>query len=90
MPEEIEIQISIKLTGDGFPSPEEMDARDQLEENIEEQSIGNVVHAGGGMGFMDLAVEVTDPTASLRALEKLISELGLTERTTLTVFHSNT
>jgi hypothetical protein len=85
MREEIEIQISIKLLGDGFPAEEEFEARNQLEDVIEEQGIGNVVHAGGGMGLMDLAVEVIDPDIAMLALESLISELGFSERTTFKI-----
>jgi hypothetical protein len=83
--EEIEIQISIKLLGDGFPSEEEFEMRNHLEDVIEEQGIGNVVHAGGGMGFMDLAVEVIDPDIVMLALESLVSEIGFSERTTFKI-----
>jgi hypothetical protein len=83
-----EIQISIKLIGDGFASPTEMIDRDLIEETIEEQGIGEIVQAGSGMGFMDLAVEVSDATTALATLEKLIADMNLTDRTTLKVILS--
>jgi hypothetical protein len=83
--EEIEIQISIKLLGEGFPSEEEFEDRNHLEDVIEEQGIGDVVHAGGGMGFMDIAVEVSDPNIAMVTLESLVSEMGFSGRTTFKI-----
>ena len=56
----MEIHIQIKIQGDGFPSPEELDLRHELEDWIEDNGVGVVVDAGAGGGVMDIFIEPSD------------------------------
>ena len=85
VPKKSEIHIQIRIKGDGFASPAELDQRNQLEDEITERKIGEVVDAGSGMGVMDLSVEVTDPVKAKEQILRLLSERKLSDRTQVKV-----
>ncbi len=76
-----EIHISIKCSGSGFPSPEELTLRHALEDAIAERGVGDVVDSGGGEGVMDVFVEVDDVSAAKPHIEAIVGELGLAGKT---------
>jgi hypothetical protein len=78
-----EVHIQIKIQGDGFASEEELKKRNDLEDAIEAQKLGEIVDAGTGMGVMDLFVEVADDAQVRPALEKLVAQFGLTAQTSI-------
>jgi hypothetical protein len=80
-----EIHIQIRCTGDGFPSADELDQRYQLEDAIDEAGIGQIVDSGGGVGVMDVFVEVADPTAAQPAVTAIVERVGLADRATVRV-----
>ena len=80
-----EIQIAIRLEGDGFATSDELELRDVIEDWITAQNLGQIVDAGSGLGVMNLAVEVSDATAALEQLEVYIAQLGIRDRTTLEI-----
>jgi hypothetical protein len=80
-----EIHIQIRCTGTGFPSADELNQRYQLEDAIDEAGIGQIVDAGGGMGVMDVFVEVADPTAAQPAVTAIVERVGLADRATVRV-----
>ena len=80
-----ETHIQIRCDGNGFPSPEELNTRYALEDAIDEAGIGEIVDAGGGMGVMDIFVEVADPSAAQPAVTALVARVGLADRATVRV-----
>jgi hypothetical protein len=79
-----EIHLQMKLSGDGFPTPDELDLRYELEDWIEETGIGIVLEAGGGGGVMDIFVEPAAPDTH-EQLARMITERGLSDIMTLRV-----
>jgi hypothetical protein len=75
------IEIQIKLQGDGFPTPEELEVRHKLEDTIEERNIGEVVDAGGGGGVMDVGVEVEDGEKAMNEIQNIVRELKIEDIT---------
>ena len=85
MSERSEIEIAIRLEGEGFATHDELELRDVVEDWIKQQNLGEIVDAGSGLGFMNLAVEVGDAPAALALLESYITQLGIRDRTTLNI-----
>jgi hypothetical protein len=54
------LSVEIPLSGDGFPNPAELKARNQITDALDKQRIGVFVGAGGGMGAMDFSYVVED------------------------------
>jgi hypothetical protein len=75
------IEIQIKLQGDGFPTPEELEVRHKLEDTIEERNIGEVVDAGGGGGVMDVGVEVEDGEKAMNEIQNIITGISFVRTT---------
>jgi hypothetical protein len=80
----MEIHIQIKLAGDGFPSPDELDLRHELEDWLEDNGLGIVLDAGGGGGVMDIFFEQSLPDAK-EQVEALMNQRGLSEIVTVRV-----
>lgn len=80
-----EIHIQIRYDGDGFPSSNELHTRYALEDAIDQAGIGEIVDAGGGMGVMDIFVEVADPSAAQPAVTAIVARVGLADRATVRV-----
>ena len=60
------LEITIKVAST-WPSPEEMEARNAVEDAFMEADLGEFVGSGGGGGQMDLCFDVEDEAAA-RAL----------------------
>lgn len=80
-----EMQIAIRLEGEGLASQDELELRDVVEDWITQQNLGEIVDAGSGLGLMNLAVEVGDAPAALALLESYITQLGIRDRTILNI-----
>ena len=78
-----EIHIEIRCGGDGFPSPDELAMRHAFEDAIADADVGEVVDAGGGMGVMDVYVEVEDVASALSEAKAIVKRLGLEDRATV-------
>jgi hypothetical protein len=76
-----EIHIEIKCDGDGFPSSAELAKRHAVEDALAEADIGEVVDAGGGMGVMDIYVDVKDVAVAMAKTKEIVKRLGLESRT---------
>ena len=90
MSHEAEVRIQIRCEGTGFPTGNELEIRNTLEELIEERGIGEVVDAGSGLGVMDLAVAVANPEAALRSINTLVDQLSLRSRTECSIVWPDT
>jgi hypothetical protein len=77
----MEIHIQIKLKGDGFPSKEELQIRNQLENLIEENRVGEIIDIGAGTGVMDIFIEVDNLRYSMGKIKSLVHELNIEEIT---------
>ena len=75
-----EIEIRMKLTGEGLASPEELALRHRFQDEIESRGIGKDLGGGSGFGVMDVLVEVTDAETGKSRLRFLAQELGLGDR----------
>ena len=69
--------VRLKLEGDGLASSSELQARDKLARQIENQQLGKVVCGGSGLGEMDIGVELAGVTIGSGAIRKLAHEFGL-------------
>ncbi|MEX2310299.1 MAG: hypothetical protein WD738_22210 [Pirellulales bacterium] len=78
-----EIEIRMKLTGDGLASPEEISLRHRFQDEVETRGIGKDLGGGSGFGEMDVLVEVTDAETGKSRLRVLAEELGIGDRTTI-------
>jgi hypothetical protein len=78
-----EIHIQIKCEGDGFPSADELESRNELEDALMEAEVGEIVDAGGGMGVMDIYIDVGDVAGAMTTITELVKTLGLSPRTTV-------
>jgi hypothetical protein len=79
-----EIHIQLKCDGDGFPSSDELAKRHAIEDAINDAEVGEVVDAGGGMGVMDVYVDVEDVSVAMAKITEIVKTLGLESRTTVT------
>jgi hypothetical protein len=77
-----EVHVQIRLRSEGFPSQEEMDLRDQVEEFIEAKALGEVVDAGSGLGTMDLRIEASAPKKAVAAIRAYLTDLGVSDHAT--------
>ena len=83
-----DINIEIRLSGDGFPTHAEMDLRWVLEDQIVERGIAESADGGAGGGRMDIAFIVANSEAVDSAIEKvkkLLEEYDMSERAKITV-----
>lgn len=54
-----QLTVTIKLA-ETWPSPKELAARNSVTDALDAAKIGKCIGAGGGMGEMDFAYDVTD------------------------------
>jgi hypothetical protein len=78
-----EIEIRMKLTGDGLASHDELALRHKFQNEVESRGIGTDLGGGSGFGEMDVLVEVTDAETGKSRLRVLADELGIDDRTTI-------
>jgi hypothetical protein len=78
-----EIHIEISCDGDGFPSAHELAMRREIQDALETAEVGEIVDTGGGMGVMDIYLEVTDAEVALSQAKAIVKRLGLADRTTV-------
>ena len=81
-----EIHVEIRLKAN-WPTEAEMELRHVIEDAIEEQSIGEVVQAGSGLGIAELYVEVPESEAgtALKAIEAIAKANGAEQITKVTL-----
>ncbi len=83
-----DISIEIRLSGEDFPTPEEMDLRWELEGQVEKRGIGVVEGSGAGGGRMDFSFQVDNVDKADIAVEKmkqLLEDYGVLETANITV-----
>ncbi|MBH25191.1 MAG: hypothetical protein CMH57_12205 [Myxococcales bacterium] len=80
----MELHIQIKLDGDGLPDMDALDLRYTLEDRIEDLGYGEVIEAGGGLGVMDIFVQVDDPDTAEEGIATLVAALKLSDVTRVT------
>ena len=78
-----EIEIRMKLRGDGIARPDELALRHKFQDEIETRGIGKDLGGGSGFGEMDVLVEVTDAETGKSRLRRLAEELGIGDRITI-------
>jgi hypothetical protein len=78
-----EIEIGIRYEGDGMPTIEQLGERQSLEKRLEEAGCGEITDTGAGQGLLEIYVEVEDAAAAMPVVERLVAEMGLTNRTTV-------
>ena len=67
------ISVSIPVA-DAFPSPEEMEARNRITDELDSIGFGNFVGAGGGFNQMDFQYEVDDIEAAQKQLVTVMAK----------------
>lgn len=80
-----EILIQIKAEGDEFPSPDELQRRDDLEDALMKQSGMQVVDVGSGLGVMEIVVEAQDGEKAARTIQRLLKEHQLEQITEVSI-----
>ncbi len=54
------LSVEIPISGDGFPNPKELKARNAIIDELDKKRIGKFIGSGGGMGAMDFSYVVED------------------------------
>jgi hypothetical protein len=72
---ETHLWVEIALAGDGFPTAEELAARNGIIDSVEEQGLGHVTGSGGGLGAMDFSVRVASEHTAKDRIAALIREV---------------
>ena len=70
------LRIIMKWSGDDFASSQDLETRSKIESLIAERSVGRIVSAGTGMGWMDIRVEVTERANARKAIDKIMAEVA--------------
>ena len=68
------LSVEIPLSGDGFPNPAELKARNQITDELDKKRIGVFVGAGGGMGAMDFSYVVEDEQRAREEITAVIKK----------------
>jgi hypothetical protein len=66
------LRVVIRWPGDDFASRQDIETRDKIQNLISEKSVGKVVRAGTGMGWMDIIVEVKDKNAARSSISEIM------------------
>ena len=83
-----DISIDIRLSGEYFPTHDEMDLRWALEDEIDKCGIGLIGGSGAGGGRMDFSFEVdniNEVNAAVEKVKQLLEEYGVLDRSNITV-----
>ena len=78
-----EIHIQIDCDGEGFPTAHELAMRRELHDALETAEVGEIVDTGGGMGVMDIYLEVDDVETAISRSTAIVKQMGLADRTTV-------
>ena len=70
------LRIVFKWPGDDFATLQDLAVRDQIGGLIRDRSVGKVIRAGTGMGWMDILVQVEDKADAIPELKSIIKETG--------------
>lgn len=79
------VKIQIRLERTEMPSAEDLELRRRIEEAIEREGIGRVVVADGGVGHIDISVEVASTADGVPRLRDLLESFGVLERSTVSI-----
>ena len=79
------VKIVVRLEKTELPTAEELELRRQIEERIENEEIGRVTVADAGVGHIDVSVEVDSTVEAVPRIRDLLEELGVLERSTVSV-----
>ena len=75
MPEQPSFSVWVEIEIEGeFPSEEELNARNDIIDELMERGIGEVEGAGGGMGMMDFSFCVHDEESAQQLITEVIRE----------------
>ena len=75
--------VEIELEGDGFPTAEELTARNAIMQLVQEREIGRLGGSGGGLGAMDFEVEATSVRSARGTISRLIRRIMPKRRFTI-------
>lgn len=67
--------VEIDLKGDGFPTIEELAARNEIMRLVEEREIGRLGGSGGGLGVMDFEVSVANDRSARGKISRLVRRI---------------
>ena len=67
------ISVNIPVAGD-WPTPEDMDARNAITDELDEVGLGEFTGAGGGLGSMDFSYTVASGEAAERVVREVIAK----------------
>ena len=71
----VRLWVEIDLKGDGFPTIEELAARNAIMRLIEEREVGRLGGSGGGLGKMDFEVSVANDRSARGRISRLIRSI---------------
>jgi len=77
------LRVIIRWYGDDFASKQDLALRDKLAAEIRQQHVGRVVRTGTGMGWMDIAVTVSDVPLARREIESIMAQISPDVRYTI-------
>jgi len=79
------LNVQIRLTGNDFPTHDELELRSKLESDVEHEHIGTILDAGSGSGYMDITVGVDETVTTIPKIRAILNRAGLLNRSMIKV-----
>ena len=70
------LRIVFKWAGDDMATRQELEMRERIVRQIEQEGFGKLIRMGTGMGWMDLVLALEDREDGRRNIEQVIRELS--------------
>jgi len=71
------VSMRYDFAGDALPNRDELRKRWEISDLIEERHIGEVIGSGGGLGQMDIGIEVADLETAKSQLRAIAADYKL-------------
>lgn len=78
------IMVEIPVEGN-WPTPEELEVRNAVIDELEKREVGKSYGAGGGMGAMDFSLRVPDVESARPVIEEVVRKHLMTADFTIKV-----
>ena len=72
--DKVYLSVEMPISGETFPNPAELKARNKIIDALDKRRIGKFIGAGGGMGAMDFSYVVSDEEAARAAIAEAVAK----------------
>ncbi|UCD77685.1 MAG: hypothetical protein JSW26_20030 [Desulfobacterales bacterium] len=70
------LRLVIKWPGDDLASKQDLQLRDEIQQRLINEKVGNIVRSGTGMGWMDIVLEVKDKDGARTEIEAVMKAIA--------------